>query len=288
MRAFSCPNSIIKLKILCYTYMNMKMPPKKVFFASIIAILFISFSLVTVFKGSTKAKPVVTGELSANIEPLVENLEAEKGPLPSDNKTDVLSRQVFSNFMVLKTSGSLNNQNVDYLANDLSSQILDSVSGARVYSSADLKIVENASLEDLKIYGNSFFLIRDKYQNLYISKSIAHDSPFIDSSETGIVNSFSLISEIYSKILPDLIKLPVPSQLTSVHLKLINLYSSSAYSLKKYINIDNDPVSAIAGLSQYGKNATQEESTVEQIANYFRQSGIIFTIDDPGYGWNNI
>ena len=267
------------------------MPPRKILFASIVALILIIFSSVVVYKQSKSTSKVSEGILVPIEETAASINSTEQTPTSntgSTNQTDILSKQVFSNYMVLQQSGNLNDQNVQDLTEQLSDQILASSPSAKVYTLSDIKIISNPTKEDIKNYGNQFFIIRTRSQNMYIRNITAPNSPILDSSINGTANTFVLMGNVYEKIVADLLKLPVPNVLVNLHLQLVNNYAGSAFGLKKFNELNADPIAAVSGLSQYGKNSQEEETLVEKIGQYFIENGIIFSATDPGYGWNTI
>lgn len=269
----------------------MKRSPK-ILLASIVAVIFIGGAILSVFKQSQNAY-IAEGTLSATDGGWVAPVEGTSTSAPSTslidtNLTTILSKQVFSNFMVLNQSGDLNAQTINDLTDQLSSQIIDKVPTAKVYTVADLHIISNPTKEDIKNYGNIFYAIRNKYQNAYIRGIIAPDSPLLDTTDNGTINTYILMGSLYEKIVTDLLQVPVPVSAVSLHLEIINNYSGSAFGLKQFENLNADPVAAVGGLNIYGKNSDMEELIIKKIANYLRENGIIFSTSDPGYGWNNI
>jgi len=264
----------------------MKQFPLKIILACAVAVILVGGSVVIIYRQSQTAY-TAGGALSASQEEWLTPINM--APFEAGtNQTDVLSKQVFSNFIVLNQSGKLNDQTVKSLAEQLSSEIIDRTPKAKVYTSADLRIISNPTKEDIKNYGNEFFLIRTKYQNAYIRSITALDSPILDATDSGTINTYLLMSEIYQKISEDLLKLAVPTELTSIHLEILNNYSGSAYGLKQLKLLDSDPVATVAGLNLYSKNSDVEELLIEKMARYFKENGIIFFKSDSGYGWNNI
>ncbi len=267
------------------------MPPRKIIFASTVAIIFIVFSVVMVNKQSvsvTQAEDGILVSSGDNVAYTNGSITDSSTSSASTNQTDILSKQVFSNFMVLRQSGNLNDTSIQSLADQLSSQIIASRQANKIYTVADLRVTSNATETELKNYGNEFFLLRIKYQNAFIGAIIAPDSPLIDTTDAGPINTYALLGNLYAWITADLLKMTVPDKLVSLHLEILNNYSGSAYGLKQFGQLETDPIAALSGLRLYGANSDQEELIIGKIAAYFVQNGIIFSASDPGYGWNNI
>ncbi len=269
----------------------MKRSPK-IILAIIVAVIFVGGAILSVFKQAQNTRSA-QGTLSATDGGWVAPAEgtsanASSTSLIDTNLTTILSKQVFSNFMVLNQSGNLNSQTISDLTDQLSSQIIEKVPTAKVYTIADLNIIKNPTEEDIKKYGNEFFIIRNNTQNAFIRDISSPGSPLLDKSDTGSMNTYILAGKLYEKIVNDLLTLSVPANLVDLHLAILNNYSGSAFGLKMFGQLDNDPVAAIGGLNSYSKNVTVEETMVSNMAKYLRDSGIIFNENEPGYGWNSL
>ncbi len=267
----------------------MKRSPK-IILAIIVAVIFVGGAVFSVFKQSQNTRNAQGTLSSADggwVLPVEsEGTNASSTSLIDTNLTTILSKQVFSNFMVLNQSGNLNTQTINDLTDQLSSQIIEKVPKAKTYTVADLNIVSNPTKEDIKKYGNDFFILRNNSQNAYIRGITAQDSPLLDTSENGVVGTYVLVGKIYEKMSVDLLKLSVPKELIELHLKIVNNYAETGYGLKQFGQLNTDPVVAIAGLNIYKANSEQEDSLLLQIASYFVRNDIIFNENEPGYGWN--
>jgi len=269
----------------------MKRSPK-IILAIIVAVIFVGGAILSVFKQAQNTRSP-QGTLSATDGGWVAPAEgtsvnASSTSLIDTNLTTILSKQVFSNFMVLNQSGNLNSQTINDLTDQLSSQIIDKVPTAKVYTIADLHIIPNPTKEDLRKYGNDFMILRDKYQNQYIRQTTSLDSPILNKTDAGTINIYKLIGVLYEGISNNLLYLDVPTGLVDLHLEILNNYSTLAYSLKQLEQLDENPIMAVSGLSLFNKNIDQETQILEQITAYFIKNDIIFTENEPGHGWNNI
>lgn len=269
----------------------MKRSPK-IILSIIIAVLFVGGAILSVFKQAQNTHSA-QGTLSATndgwIAPVeVSSANASSTSLIDTNLTTILSKQVFSNFMVLNQSGNLNDQTINDLTDQLSSQIIEKVPKAKVYTAADLRIIANPTEEDIKKYGNDFFILRNKYQNTYIRDMTSPGSPILDETDTGTIKTFALIRTLYENFVPELLEISVPVGLVELHLKIVNNYNESAFGLKQFEGLNNDPVAAISGLNVFSKNSNLETTILGQISSYFIKNGIIFYENEPGYGWNNV
>ena len=205
---------------------------------------------------------------------------------PNINETELMGKELFAQYMTVRQSGNLNNQTSDSIVKDLTSKISDNPTP--FYHETDLNIIDKASTDDLKNYANKFWSIRQRYIKIYsdaINKS--KDSNSADA-DTTLIQNFVLAGNLYSDMASELIKLPVPSELANLHLKIANNEQTSGSSLKKLNKLDTDPIVTITGLATYKRYSEYETTMLKIMARYFKESGIIFDNKDPGIGWSTL
>jgi general stress protein CsbA len=209
------------------------------------------------------------------------NLEAS-----AINQTDIVSQKLFASYMVLQNSGNLNADTATSLVNDITSGIDASVTPQ--YQANDLIIISTSTVSVLKNYANKFWAIRTKYVNLYKQHPLGSADFVADPSNPSFITGFVATGDLYIQMATELSKLPVPAELTDLHLKLLNNYVASGLGLKKLQQLNSDPIATISGLSTFSQYSDYETTILSIMAQYFSKSGIIFSSSDPGIGWNTI
>jgi len=207
-------------------------------------------------------------------------------PVANQNQTDVMSQKLFASLMVLQQGGNLTDQSVLDLANNLASSV--DASTTAQYQLSDLTIMSSSTPAQLKDYANQFWTIREKYANLYQQNPVGSADFAADPSDPSFASGFVETGDLYIQMAADLSQIPVPAQLATLHLDLLNNYAASGEELKKVGQINSDSVSAMSGLNTFEEYSDYETTTLEIMAQYFSDSGIIFTSQDPGIGWNTI
>jgi hypothetical protein len=206
--------------------------------------------------------------------------------VPEENQTDIMSQKLFANLMVLQDSGTLDDQSISDLADNIASEV--DASSTPEYQLSDLTIINNASIEQIKDYANQFWTIRQKYVDLYKQNPLGSTNFVADPSDPSFISGFTATGNLYIQMAAELSKLPVPSDLADFHLKLLNNYVASGLGLEKLSQLNSDPVATISGLTTYSEYSDYETTILEIMAKYFSESGIIFSDSDPGAGWNTI
>lgn len=202
------------------------------------------------------------------------------------NQTDLVSQKLFANFAALQSSGNLNPQTITDLADNIASG-LDTKATIQ-YKISDLNLINNASTKEIKDYANKFWTIRQKYMDLYSQNPIGSANFATDPLSSSFGSGFTATGDLYIKAANELSKLSIPSELAGLHLKLLNNYAASGQALKKLAQINTDSISAISGISTFSQYSDYEDIILSTMAQYFSESGIIFSNNEPGFGWNSI
>ena len=270
----------------------MKKFPPGIIVACILSVIFIMLSIFIKY-GSFRT---TNSELSVGSDQVipdtyVDNVDNSTAtPATTDNsnqnQTDLTSKNLFTQYISLQQSGNLNSETSQTLVNDISSQI--KITPEKQFALADLNVVQNPTTVDLKNYANKFWVIRNKYKNLYIQNISANEDTSVVSANSGAVQGLFRAGDLYIQMAVELVSIPVPKELANIHLKLINNYEVSGTSLKRLDKIDADPIVTVTGLNTYSKYSDYEDTMLRILANYFSASGIIFSSVDPGIGWKTL
>lgn len=265
----------------------------KIIVSVLIAFVLIGLSIFINYSSNTNNTPSLVAEnqkQTTNTNQTYNTTQTgstQTNPTIVQNQTDLLSKQLFANYILLQKSGDLNAESTQNLADQLSSQINTNLP-SKIYQKSDLTIIKNPTKADLKNYGNQFMFIKDKYTNQYNKDPLGQNNQSIDLLDPKVISQLSNISNLYENMAKELLNLPVPADLIDVHLEIVNNYFGSADGLKKISQIDTDPIVAISGIGIHAKFSSEETSLLKQIAGYLFENGIIFSKDEPGAGWEKI
>lgn len=208
----------------------------------------------------------IARELSRDGDELV-----NENPTPL-TQTDLISRQLFSDYMSLSSNGQATPENLDNLA----SKYVDSIQKAdtsKKITLVDLKVVDDSDL-NFKSYGQAVFSIRSKYQNLIKQKTSG-----IVTLQPGTPQFGSFmkdVSSLYQSSAAEVENLPVPASFSINHLKLVNNYFSSSNAASQLIDISKDPMGAYAAINIQAKNAQEEIDILNSIQSALSSKGIFF------------
>ncbi|MDO8565059.1 MAG: hypothetical protein Q7R67_00300 [bacterium] len=170
-------------------------------------------------------------------------------------KTDMLSRELFSDYIGLAGSGQATEGTITALANKYVEN-LPKLNSTEVVSFSDLRVVSNTKANFQK-YAEEFAEI----ENTFAEALGSNDSPL----------SFSKAYTVAAKSLK---KTGVPSALTSQHLQLINSYLLSSTGMEVLSRMDSDPTTAFSGLVAVNEDLEKEAQLIKNITDILKSNGI--------------
>jgi hypothetical protein len=186
----------------------------------------------------------------------------------SDNLTDGLSKDIFTQYVKYNTSGVISQEDIA----KTTQEILKNKTGVEnpvIYS--EIQTV-TSNITNLKIYGNNIAIIQNG-----VNKGI--------NSLSNKSNKTPYIASIYMKTSEILTETNVPESLSESHINLIN-------GLKKYseglIMMDQqltDPAKALLGLNKVKDATTEVLTSFEKIKKTIILNKIDYTENDPGFIW---
>jgi hypothetical protein len=196
----------------------------------------------------------------------------------AENKTENLSKQLFSDYLGLKSSGQANNPEAVQQAADRIAKETDSIKIGVQYVEKDLNIKTSTTLDDQRIYANTVGIIRQNYRDRFANNNSAES--YTSASDANFLKDMSFMSLLYASQVKELLKIPVPSNLSDIHLRLINSYEASGSGLAKINLMQSDPLLSIIGFKQFDIESEKEYAILEELKAKLSASGIVFTQDD--------
>jgi hypothetical protein len=203
----------------------------------------------------------------------VNKLKAEEGMDENNNtenltETDKFARELFSTIATLNQNGVMDQTTVDKISASLAEKIQNPVQ-KKVYTLADLKIIQNDSVAAVKKYNDSLdYIIEKKYpikgNVIDILQRFLIDENNVDAS---VLVELDPIIEQRNKIIDAIVKTNVPESLSLLHLDFINTLQKLSENLSAIKLFETDPIVALGGISQFEENITLLESVVDKLKN---------------------
>lgn len=198
----------------------------------------------------------------------------EGGQKEKLTSTDLVGRQLISQYLDLAQNGQATDANIQALAEN-AAQNIATINSFKPLTNTEIKIVADTK-ENFRAYGDAFNAINAKYQGL-ANIAASNGGDMSDISSKGFISVMSELAKLTKSSAEDLALLPVPASLASAHLGLINNYISSSNALAALSNANADSVTAFAGLVAQASNADEATSLILTIQSSILAQTSTFT-----------
>jgi len=172
--------------------------------------------------------------------------------------TDLVGRQLMIDYLNLASRGQADPDSLAVLV-DRYVESIPTLNQKRQISYADIKIGVN-SKESFQLYANKLESIYQKYS---IPPSAEADYEFLATTATS-----------YEGRAQELMGLTVPAKLALAHLGLVNSSLSNSSAFKAMAGAEQDPMTAMAGLSVMNSGLDKEVEILKEISQILKFNGI--------------
>ncbi len=190
--------------------------------------------------------------------------------------TENFTQDFFSKYLQAQSGGSVDPQTKDALI----ASMLDKYSNPiTIENHFDIKnITTSSSLDQDKTrqYGNSFITIEDEGVSNANKTSQNSDDP----------KNLAATGAQYKKLANDLSKIVTPEAIREQQLAIINNYYRLGEVLEQMsTTTSGDPVKFLFLMKEVEKSQTDKDLIYQDITTFIKNSGIIFTDNEPGSYW---
>ena len=150
------------------------------------------------------------------------------------------------------------------------------------YGVASLQKTEQATLNEIKNYGNNFGGIIKKHFDPIEKNEVEIMEEFLKNGYFEKTESLKKISLAYENTAEEAIKIKVPSEIADEHLNVLNYFYKISESLQNIQNMEADPVLGMLAIGQYQENATKARASLININMYFIKNQVTFSKNENG------
>jgi hypothetical protein len=164
--------------------------------------------------------------------------------------TQLFGRDLFTQYINLKQIGLNNDSSV--VSSTIASLLAQDYSGQdkpKTYTTGDIKTNRNNDITALRQYGNSIGTLIKTYAPTQEDASLALEG--MQKKNPKYVEELAGNEKKYRAILAGLLKIPVPTDLATYHIGLINGISNMIYVNISFQKQETDPMQAINALETY-------------------------------------
>jgi hypothetical protein len=196
--------------------------------------------------------------------------------------TDKFAQSFFQDYLSLKESGVLIDENSkNALIESAVSSAFDSEAYLREYESSDLNLLEDVGEVVTRDYGNTLGyiifknLVETESEMDILNSSLSNNNPEEIKKLSSSVSGYKNISK-------ESLSMLVPKDATKIHIDLIESADYIAKNIEDISVLYEDPVRAIAGISEYEQNITLFKKILQDFESYFVDKRISFGDDEAG------
>ncbi len=179
--------------------------------------------------------------------------------------TDQLSREFFSIVMSLQQSGSLNEDSIKLVSEAIGKKI-ESTPIPDVYTK-EMLTVKTDSISARTNYFNQFKNLSAKYEGRNIGDELVFISQGLKNNDKTAMKATKSVSDAYKEFGQELMKIPVPTSIASIHLDLANSYEKTGQSIEGLTQILDDSMVGMKAIINYKKYSDAIVSDIEYIGD---------------------
>lgn len=183
----------------------------------------------------------------------------------SITENELLSQEFFATIISLQQTGNLNEESINSLSETIG-QKAEATPIPDVYLYNNLKIKNDSSVAN-EAYFNAFNTLATKYEDKDIGSELTLISQGLGNNDPQALYSVKTIAEAYRSFGSELINIPVPQSLSSIHLSLANNYDKTAQSIEGLTQILTDPIIGMKAIISYKKYTDLLVSDIEKLSN---------------------
>ncbi|MEK7531867.1 MAG: hypothetical protein AAB545_03010 [Patescibacteria group bacterium] len=193
--------------------------------------------------------------------------------------TDRLTRALFTEYLLAKSQGkSLDQTTTKQIVSSVISKS-NLLSGKRTYTEGEIKIGTDNGSEALRKYA-TFMGASVKRNGNWSGNELEIFTEGLEKENEKKLESLDPIISGYKKITDEMLQIEVPPVLVPSHLDTINGMMGILFCLKNFRNAFNDPITALASLDDYKKEAELFYQGASSAVDILEKKSVNFSSDE--------
>ncbi|MFM7088935.1 MAG: hypothetical protein ACKOW9_05410 [Candidatus Paceibacterota bacterium] len=185
------------------------------------------------------------------------------------NETDKFAREFFASYVALKSSGE-DADSINTFSRALGEKIGDPTL-VDIYGAGDIKVIVAPDKADITQYYTDIQNIFEKYRNTGMGDEIdIVNSGLLGYTEGRTKVDYGKLNNIgkaYQSFASEFMKLKVPTQYVNTHIQIANSAHNTGTSVISMVNIIDDPIVGLTGITQYQKYSAEFMDTAGDLEN---------------------
>ncbi len=178
------------------------------------------------------------------------------------NTTDLVSRQMFLDYINLVSEGNASTDSLDLIAD----KYVELIPTLSIDSPQAIKITDLAIIPDTEsAYKNYDEKMTGAYNEYISALSYEDNDIFSETVEPEVENPTDHMHQEYLRIANSLKVIPVPSSIATLQLELINHYLELAFLFENISSESDDPATLMAHMVKINNKIYADDAIIEQI-----------------------
>ena len=191
----------------------------------------------------------------------------------SSTLTDTFAKDLFSRYLQHQTDGVTDNQTNQTLSESILNDYSNSLDLKDHFTSSDIITSSTLDQDKIREYANGFLTVEDR--GLRAADALAKDD------EASLVP----VGKQYKQLATDLGNLIVPDAISDTHISIMNNYYRLGEVLAQIPKVSNDPVKKLLLMQKITDSQNERVQLYQNIEAFIKNSGIIFSNEEPGAYW---
>lgn len=189
------------------------------------------------------------------------------------NESDKLARELLPLIVSLQQGGNLNDESMQRIADEIGKKV-DEKPIADIYTKDMLKTggISSANMK-------SYYEALKKVNSPYMDKDLGNELNFIAQGLKNVdlqaFHAAELVAEAYIDYGKDLMKVTVPTSVTTTHLAMANNYEKTGVAIEQIIKVFDDPLIGMSGVIQYKRYNDALVVNLDELQKIFVNNGIL-------------
>ena len=245
--------------------------------------------------GEAVARGLIVPVAIANIPVATYSPSASGGSLPPPPAAGSISAAFTKNFLMLYLSAKqanggapLSQADTMTIAQEALDQLAQVVTAAPDFKSAQDLTVSGSGPDALKAFEAAAGAIFLKNTSNATTSEINYLKYAVEGNDATAFTHIASISKAYRDIAVGLAVLPVPGELATTDLMLINALARLSQITSDFTRADTDPLAAILALKQYPQAALALNTAFTYIGTTYKDARITLSAGTPGASFVNL
>ncbi len=245
--------------------------------------------------GEAVARGLIVPTAIANISAATSSPSASDGSLPPPPAAGTITAAFTKNFLTLYLSAKqanggapLSQTDTMTIAQEALNQLAQMVTAAPNFKSAQDLTVSGSGPDALKAFAAAAGAIFAKNTSNATTSEINYLKYAVEGNDASALTHIASIAKAYRDIAAGLAVLPVPEELSTTDLMLINALARISQITSDFTRANTDPLATILALKQYPQAVLALNTAFTYIGTTYKDAGITLPAGTPGASFVNL